>query len=390
MNTLYKNYKLLFGLLTLLLLFSFQANAEIKVGNVPQQVGDVFRPEVEEVTVKTWAKNLKAPWELVFLPQSNRALVTERPGRIRLIENGQVQNDPYAHIDVTNRGEGGLLGMAHHPDFPAKPYIYIMYTYSGTDGTTYNRVARLIDNGTTGEFDKVIINQLPGATYHNGGRIEFGPDGMLYITTGETFERSLAQDLDTLGGKILRLTPEGKIPADNPFKNSPVYSLGHRNPQGLAWHPKTKDLLISDHGPSGECGLQAKDMVKVIQAGGNYGWPEQIGYFKDNKYLNPLIMWPNTSVPPSGAVFYKGDLYIATLRSEALIKVELEHKSGTDYQVKSIARWFAEDRRTGKYGRLRAVTVGPDGHLYVLTNNRDGRGNAKTNDDKILKLIIEE
>ena len=386
MNFTQTRYKTLLLLLIILIALTERVNADIKVGTVPQEVEDIFRPKVKEVTVTTWAKNLKAPWELIFLPDSNRALVTERPGRIRLIDNGELKDKTYAQIEVYDKGEGGLLGMAHHPNFPKKPYIYIMYTYQGSDGNPYNRVARLTDQGQSGKFDRVIIDHLPGATYHNGGRIEFGPDGMLYITTGETFERDLSQNLNNLGGKILRLTPEGKIPTDNPFKDSAVYSLGHRNPQGLAWHPQTKDLFITDHGPSGEGGLGAKDMVKVIQPGGNYGWPKTIGYFADNKYLNPLIMWPDTSVPPSGAVFYRGDLYIATLRSEALIKINLEQNHGSNYQVKSIERWFAEDNRNGKYGRLRAVTVGPEGSLYVLTNNRDGRGNPNTDDDKILKI----
>lgn len=387
MKTKYQSSKIVISLFILLVVLSFEAQADIKVGSEPQKVEDIFRPEVAEVKIETWAKNLTAPWELVFLPDSERALVTERPGRILLFADGELRTEPYAQIDVSNRGEGGLLGMAHHPDFPQEPYIYIMYTYQADDGSTYNRVARLVDKGRRGEFDKVIIDQLPGAIYHNGGRIEFGPDGMLYITTGETFNRPIAQNLATLGGKILRLTPAGEIPADNPFDNSPVYSLGHRNPQGLAWHSKTEELFITDHGPSGEEGLRAKDMVKVIKSGGNYGWPNRIGYFANNKYLNPLIMWKDKATPPSGAAFYRGDLFIATLRSEALIRVQLSRDSAANYQVKRIERWFAEDSRNGKYGRLRTVTVGPDGYLYLLTNNRDGRGDPNSIDDRILKIM---
>jgi len=214
------------------------------------------------------------------------------------------------------------MGMVHHPDFPETPYIYLMYTYTSSNGQLYNRVSRFTDQGNQAVEEEIIIDQIPAGNNHNGGRIAFGPDGMLYITTGETFTRKIAQDLDNLGGKILRLTPEGIIPADNPFENSPVYSLGHRNPQGIAWHPETGDLFISDHGPSGEDGLRAKDRIKVVEAGSNFGWPDKIGYFEDGEYANPLIMWEET-VPPSGMIFYRGDLYVGTLGSQSLVRIGL-------------------------------------------------------------------
>lgn len=375
-----------FLLLILVVVSDNRIMADIKVGQIPQDVEDVFRPEVEEFEVSNWVTGLEIPWQLIFLPDSERALVTERPGRIRLIKKGQLQEEPYAEIDVAHIGEGGLLGMTVHPQFPEKPYIYIMYTYRNQEEELKNRVVRLIDQGDHAEEEEEVIwDDIPGGRNHNGGRIAFGPDDMLYITTGDTFQREIAQQKDNLGGKILRITASGEIPTDNPFSDSPVYSLGHRNPQGLAWHPETDELFISDHGPSGEEGLRAKDMVKVIAPGGNYGWPRVIGYHQDNEYRNPLIIW-EPSVPPSGATFYNNELLIATLRSEALINIKLEYKDEFDYQVKEIERWFASDSSNGRYGRLRDIVTGPDGALYLLTSNRDGRGSPQNDDDRILRL----
>jgi glucose/arabinose dehydrogenase len=181
------------------------------VGQKPQEVEDIYLPDGDKVEVKVWVQDLEIPWSLVFLPDG-RALVSERPGRIRLIENGKLAPEPYMILNVKHIGEGGLMGLAVHPDFPNKPYIYAMYTYE-SDGKIFNRVIRIKDEGRKGVFDKVIIDSILGARFHNGGRIKFGPDKMLYITTGEIFKGELAQDLNSLNGKILRLTPDGEIPA---------------------------------------------------------------------------------------------------------------------------------------------------------------------------------
>ncbi|MEK7246381.1 MAG: PQQ-dependent sugar dehydrogenase, partial [Pseudomonadota bacterium] len=229
--------------------------------------------------VETWIAGLEAPWSLVFLPD-DRALVSERPGRIRLIRGGALEPEPYAVLDVATGGEGGLMGLALHPDFPRVPFVYAMHTYFPGPLAAFhrqNRVVRLRDQGGRGGFDRVVFDRIPGAFNHNGGRIGFGPDGMLYVATGDTYEAELAQDRNSLAGKILRLTPEGEVPADNPFPASPIYSLGHRNPQGLAWHPASGDLFVSEHGPSGEFGLSAHDEINVVVPGGNYGWPKAVG-----------------------------------------------------------------------------------------------------------------
>ena len=377
--------------LSLILVFSFSlvSTADIDVGNVPQDVEDVFRPQVEEVSVTSWITNLEIPWEIVFLPDSKRVLVTERTGQIRLIENGKLQSEPYAVPPVAVIGEGGLMGLAYHPDFPTEPYIYTMYTYRSENGTLYNRVTRFTDQGNKAGSEEIIIDEIPASRVHNGGRIAFGPDEKLYVTTGDTWNRTIAQSMDNLGGKILRLNPDGSIPSDNPYQDSYIYSLGHRNPQGLAWHPETGHLFITDHGPSGEEGLRGRDRVKVIKPGGNYGWPDKIGYIEDGEHENPLIMWPQAT-PPAGLTFLNNDLYIATLGSSALIKVELTHQGDYKYQVDRIERWFAEGNYSGVYGRLRVVKKGPDADLYMLTSNRDGRGNPRDGDDQIFKLKIEQ
>jgi quinoprotein glucose dehydrogenase len=375
--------------LILIILPTTMASCSQTVGTKPQDVEDVFMPDGDRVEVDVWVENLNIPWSLIFLPDG-RALVSERPGRIRLIKNGKLQEIPYMEIDAAHVGEGGLLGLAIHPEFPQKPYIYAYHTYK-KGGDLFNKVIRLKDNGTKGSFDRIIIDNIPGGRNHDGGRIAFGPDGMLYITTGEIFQSELAQELSSLGGKILRVTPDGGIPKDNPFKNSPVFSYGHRNPQGLSWQPSTGRLFESEHGPSGEFGRFANDEINIIVKGGNYGWPKVIGAPKIKPYIDPIVVWKKTT-PPSGITFYKGsllrhlkdDLFVATLRSEALIRIHFETKG---QKIQKIERWFANEDDNGKYGRLRDVVEGPDGVLYFLTSNRDGRGTQRQGDDKIYRIL---
>ncbi len=356
------------------------------VGSVPQKAEDAYIPDPRDFVSETFVENLEIPWELVFLPDG-RALTTEREGRIRLIRGGKLQEKPYATIDVTAVGEGGLMGLALHPDFPGTPYVYIMYTYR--DGIRiYNRVERLRDTGSTLVPEKVIIEKIPGSRVHNGGRIAFGPDNMLYVCTGDARQPEIAQDLDNLGGKILRLTPDGAVPGDNPFGRSPVYAYGLRNPQGLAWDPRTKALFCSDHGPSGEFGLQGKDSIKRIIKGGNYGWPLALGKTGKSPYIDPVVYWPEAT-PPAGMTFFRGKLYVTSLRSEALIRIGLR-RTGDEYEAVSIERLYAQGRDNGIYGRLRGVVAGPDSELYIFTSNRDGRGDLRKEDDKIIRLVYRQ
>ncbi len=358
---------------------------------------DLFVPSPQALKVETWVSGLEAPWSLVFLPEGG-ALVSERPGRIRrILSNGALAEGVYASFDSRStrkngfpalraRGEGGLMGLALHPRFAESPFVYVMYTARTSDGTS-NIIIRFKhqgeQGGERGVFDKIILSGPPGARYHNGGRIAFGPDGMLYVTTGEIFERDLAQDRASLGGKILRLTPEGAVPDDNPWPGSPVYSLGHRNPQGLAWHPRTGALYASEHGPSGEVGFGAHDEVNLIRPGRNYGWPRAIGAVGKAGFEDPIAVWPEYTTPPSGMAFWDGALFVATLRSEALLRLAL---SAEGDRVISVERWFSEYSSKGRFGRLRDAVAGPDGRLYVLTSNRGGRGDPRPGDDRILRI----
>jgi len=380
--------KILF-LILLIHIFPLCASCAQTGGGRPQTVDDVFLPEVQGLDVHVWIDNLRIPWSLIFLPDG-RALISERPGSIKLVKYGRLSEKLYAKIEVAHIGEGGLMGLALHPLFPKEPYIYAMHTYKERD-TLYNRVIRLKDSGNEGQIEKVIIDRIPGGKFHNGGRIAFGPDGMLYITTGELFDAKLAQDITSLGGKILRVTSEGGIPKDNPFQGSPVYSYGHRNPQGICWRPDTKRMYESEHGPSGEFGRFGHDEINIIIKGGNYGWPEVIGAPGSKIFIDPIVVWGNAT-PPSGMTLnngdlmkhLKGNLFVATLRSESLIRVILE-SSGD--KIKGIERWFARDFREGRYGRIRDVVEGQDGALYFLTNNTDGRGSPIAGDDKIYRIV---
>jgi quinoprotein glucose dehydrogenase len=299
-----------------------------------------------------------------------------------------MQEKAYAQIKVAHTGEAGLLGLAAHPDFPKQPYIYAYHTYEGEKGLR-NRVIRLKDQGERAVFDRVIFDGIIGGRLHDGGRIAFGPDGMLYVTAGEIFQRELAQDMRSFGGKILRISPDGGIPKDNPSKDSPIFSYGHRNPQGLAWQPGTNRLFESEHGPSGEGGRFAHDEINIIIKGGNYGWPKVIGAPGVKPFIDPIVVWKDTT-PPSGMTFYngallphlKGNLFVATLRSESLIRILLD---SSGQKASAIERWFTE-----KYGRIRDVVEGPDGALYFMTNNRDGRGNPKPGDDRIYRIVPEK
>jgi glucose/arabinose dehydrogenase len=360
------------------------ACAEPIVGARPPFGDEQFQPEPPAVGVTVYADNLDTPWSLVFLPDG-RAFVSERPGRIRLIDQRGLAM-PVGYVEVAGGGEAGLMGLALHPRFPAAPYLYAMHTHAAEDRTITNRVVRFVFDGQALRFDRVILGGIPGGHIHDGGRIAFGPDGNLYIGTGETGRSGLAQDMSSLGGKILRITPDGAIPPDNPFPGSPIYTLGNRNVQGLAWDPRTGQMFAAEHGPSGELGVHAWDEINVIKAGANYGWPKVVGAAGQSGLTDPLVAWPGVSVAPGGIAFWKGDLYVATLRSQALIRVHAVQQ-GDAWHVDGLYRWFAFDRNDGRYGRLRDVTVGPDGAMYVLTSNRDGRGRPRAGDDKILRIV---
>lgn len=336
---------------------------------------DVVGVSGSSLSAKEWVTGLYVPWGLVFL-DSNTALVTERNGSIRIIENGVLREEPYLLVPTDESGEGGLMGIEKHPNFPETPYIYVMHTTKDD-----NRVSRIKHEGGFGVYDGPIIKGLDKGRNHNGGRIKFGPDGYLYITTGEQFRAERAQSLDTLSGKILRIREDGGIPEDNPFQNA-IYSYGHRNSQGLAWSGRGS-LFSSEHGPSGEFGIFANDEINKIVKGGNYGWPNVVAKANDNRFIDPILVWQESAVPPSGMAFWGNRLFVATLRSKALIEIDLDENE----EIISVKRWLTQESGQS-FGRLRDVVFFGDS-LYVLTSNRDGRGVPDERDDKILQIKFE-
>lgn len=320
--------------------------------------------------VRVVAGGLEVPWALAFAPDG-RLFVTERPGRIRLVRGGRLEPEPVAALAVAAVGESGLMGLALDPAFAQTGHLYACYTAARGD-TLINRVVRLtLREGRAGD-ERVLVDGVPGAGIHDGCRVKFGPDGKLYVTTGDAAEPGLAQQRASLAGKILRLNGDGSVPDDNPFPGSPVYSLGHRNPQGLAWD-RAGRLFAAEHGPWGH------DEVNHIQPGRNYGWPEVRGRAgrDDGRYVDPVIESERDTWAPSGIAFLGDDLFIAALRRR-LLRVTL----GPDLRVTRVGALL--ERR---YGRLRDVVAGPDGALYVTTSNRDGRGMPAPDDDRILRVV---
>lgn len=306
------------------------------------------------------ATGLETPWSIAF--HGDTALISERDSARILEFDAQGQTREVAIIDgVRPRGEGGLLGIAVQDD-----YLYAYFT-----ATDNNRIERYPLGGESGNLSlgdpEVVLDGIPAASHHNGGRIAFGPDGMLYATTGDAGNAMLAQELDSLAGKILRMTPEGAVPGDNPFDGSYVYSYGHRNPQGIAW---------DDQGTmySSEFGQNTWDELNVIEAGGNYGWPVVEGIAEEDGYIDPVQQWEPAVASPSGMTIAGGSIWIANLRGERLRQIPLEDL--TD----------ATDHWTGEQGRLRDAVVTPDGAIWVLTNNTDGRGDPGPKDDRILQF----
>ncbi len=351
---------------------STQATTQTEITSTPEEETTLSPVQVEPIStpeaISIAAQNLQTPWEVVFLADG-RMLITERPGTLTLLyENGL--RLPIA--DVFERSESGLLGLALHPDFAENQWLYLYLTYQTNSGL-WNRVERYQFDGTSLLEKVVIIDQIPGAPNHDGGRMEFGPDGLLYITTGDAGNASLAQDINSLAGKILRLNDDGSIPQDNPFGN-PVYSFGHRNPQGLAWDEQAR-LWSTEHGPSGLG--SGYDELNLIEIGGNYGWPEIQGDQTGEGMIIPILQSGGSETwAPGDLEIVGGKAYFVGLRGATLYSVPLD-----DIRPETVQRHFANE-----YGRLRALRLGPDGLLYMGTSNRDGRGSIRDGDDKIFKI----
>ncbi|MFV2177908.1 PQQ-dependent sugar dehydrogenase [Actinomadura sp. LOL_016] len=322
-------------------------------------------PSGSATSVRDVATGLEVPWGVAFLPGGD-ALVTERQSArlVRVTPSGET-SDVATIPGVDPLGEGGLLGVAVSPTFADDHLVYLYFTAADD-----NRVVRAAYDGRLGDLQPIVTG-IPKGSNHNGGRLKFGPDGMLYVTTGEVGDPSLSQDTDSLGGKILRVTPAGGPAPGNPFGNR-VWSYGHRNVQGIAWDDR-KRLYAT------EFGQNEFDEINLIEKGGNYGWPEVEGEGSpDDEYADPLVTWTTDEASPSGLAFADGSLWAAALQGERLWEVPLsDGGAGTP-----------KAHVQGEYGRLRAVVRAPDGTLWVTTSNRDGRGDPADSDDRILGVPV--
>jgi glucose/arabinose dehydrogenase len=326
--------------------------------------------------IKTIAQNLDVPWA-IDIAIDNRIFFTEKPGRLGMIHaNGTLANEPVVNIHTEDIGEAGLLGLALHPNFTQNHLMYVYHTYA-KNGGLYNKVLMLTEKNNKIVNSKIILDGIPASDSNNGGRIKFGPDGKLYVSTGDSETPELAQNIKSLAGKLLRLNHDGTIPDDNPIPESPVYSYGHRDIQGFAWHPITKKLYASEHGPAGN------DEVNIIEPGSNYGWPFEIcDYstssapirFETPEYcFNPEIAPSGLTIAASNKLGYQNDILFTTLRGSHLHHIDLETR--------------IQDNVLVGYGRLSDVVEAHDGSLYVLTSNRNAIGIGNANDDHILQII---
>lgn len=330
-------------------------------------------PTSTEERVTVLAQGLEIPWAIAFLPDGS-LLITERPGRLRILDADRILDPrPVATLSqVKQIGEGGLLGITLDPDFVHNNFIYLYYTYSSNGTNTLNKVVRMTYGGRKLTNETVIIDQIPGSQFHDGGRIKFGPDGYLYITTGDAENPSLAQDKGARAGKILRIKKDGTPAPFNPF-NSRVYSYGHRNPQGIAWSPSGQ-LWATEHGRSNPTGF---DELNLIKPGLNYGWPTIEGDETRAGMETPkLNSGPTTTWAPAGAAFIGYSLYFGGLKGSALYQITITGNQAINLK----------EHLKNEFGRIREVIAGPDGMLYITTSNRDGRGEPKDGDDKVIRV----
>jgi glucose/arabinose dehydrogenase len=318
-------------------------------------------PEV----VGTLVDRLEVPWGVDFLPDG-AAVVTERiSGRVLQVAGDGTVDELGAIASTVPEGEAGLLGVAVSPTFDTDRTLFL-YTTTGSD----NRVLRAELDGTRLGEPTVVLDGIPRGFIHDGGRIAFGPDGYLYVSTGETGDPELAQDPDSLAGKILRITADGAPAPGNPDPDSPVWSLGHRNVQGLAWDDDGR-LWASEFGDS------TWDELNLIEKGGNYGWPEVEGTGGAPEFIDPQVVWPVDQASPSGLAWSDGHLWMAGLRGQRLWRIGVS----ADGRASRPKAYFTED-----YGRLRTVATAPDGTLWLTTSNQDGRGDPSPDDDRILLI----
>jgi glucose/arabinose dehydrogenase len=351
--------------LILLLVGCSSNNQQDVVHNNNEQKTPLSQQENDELEVI--AENLDVPWSIEKI--NNTFYLAERPGSIVKIENGEMERKSVElEKELATAAEAGLLGFMLAPDFQESNLAYGYYTYEDSSGQ-FNRIITLHLEDNVWREESLLLDKIPSGSYHHGGRLKIGPDGKLYATAGDASESDMAQDPNSLGGKILRMNLDGSIPNDNPFPNSYIYSYGHRNPQGITWLPDGM-LYASEHGND------ANDEINRIEIGQNYGWPIIEGYEEQEGMISPLFTSGNESTwAPSGMDNYNGKLYVAALRGSAVLEFDLQ---------------------TGEYrevitdlGRIRDVRI-EDNYLYFISNNSDGRGNPQDNDDKLYRISLSD
>jgi len=317
------------------------------------------------------AENLEKPRSIAV--SENRIFVTEKEGMIRVIQNNTLLKSPLATLRTADVFDGGLLGITLHPNFSTNHLMYVFLTYEEND-TLWNKILQISESENKLVNAETILDKIPGSSFTNGGFIKFGPDGKLYVGTGTVSDAShLPQDLNSLSGKILRINDDGTIPEDNPFDNSPVYSLGFRNPQGMTWDDNG-NLFVAEFGP------EKNDEINLIHAGKNYGWPEQ--QCSGNEQFEDAILCYDPSIEPGGILYYSGDsldfessFIMASMRSANLYQVDFDEGLSSQKSILS------------GIGRVRDVVEGQDGSLYVITSNTDGKGFPDSMDDKLLRIL---
>ena len=339
-------------------------------------------------SVETVASGLEVPWAFAWLP-NNDMLFTERKGQVRLIEGGKLRAEPVFIVpDVEPSGESGLMDITLHPDFSNNSFVYLGYAYD-QNGKRVKVVRYKYTNNTFAE-PKIIIENIPGAPNHAGMRARFGPDQKLYVATGDSTEWDLAQKLDSLAGKTLRLNDDGTLPEDNPFVKTPgarpeIWTYGHRNPQGMAWQPGSGLMFQTEHGPSSFEGKgSGGDEVNIVEAGKNYGWAEIHHNQIRPGMVSPLLEYSPACAPASGMFYdgsqfpaFKGNFFFGCLAGKRIIRVVLDGRNVASQ----------ENILEGSYGRIREMEQGPDGYIYFSTSNRDGRGSPANNDDRIMRIV---
>ena len=345
-------------------------SALVLTDSLPSNSPPLPAPTID--TAEILVTNLDKPWAIAFADE--RIFVSEKSGKIHVVTPSGKLDSPLISLQTPEIFGGGLLGITTHPDFENNHYLYAYYTYEENENL-WNKVIRITEENSKAVDVITILDKIPGSAFSNGGVIKFGPDGKLYVGTGSVSDYSdEPQNLDSLAGKILRLNDDGTIPSDNPFEKSYVFTLGHRNPTGLAWNSQGQ-MYATDSGPT------KNDEINLIKAGSNYGWPEVRCFSKIVNLVNPLECF-DPGLEPGGIIFYSGDKFdidnqmiLATQKATNLFKVQI-NDDGVNL-----------DRILSGVGRIRDVGQGPDGYVYIITTNTDGKAFPAPDDDKLLRIL---